>query len=114
MQRPALSRGEVLGLRAKQKPQQKKQKASPKNDYLEAYPFTVAALSRGEVLGKSNAGAPSYLKNQMRHVLIFDTCRNMCREHLDDQVPSNPTDVFDFALAKKQPKSGSLQSTSSL
>ena len=37
---------------AKQKP--KKQKRHP-NDYLEAYPFTVAAISRGEVLGPTGA-----------------------------------------------------------
>ncbi len=49
MQRPALSRGEVLGRRGKTKTT--KQKGIPKHDYLEAYPFTVAALSRGGVLG---------------------------------------------------------------
>jgi hypothetical protein len=28
-----------------------KKKGIPKNDYLEAYPFTVATLNKGEVLG---------------------------------------------------------------
>ena len=34
----------------KQLSENKKQKGIPKTDYLEAYPFTVAAISREEIL----------------------------------------------------------------
>ena len=62
----------------KQLSENKKTKRHPKNDYLEAYPFTVAAISREEVLGPK---AKTKTQNEK-------------------------------ANSKRQPKSGSLHSTS--
>ena len=51
MQRPALSRRDVLGLRGNKKTTKQKQKYIPKNDYPTADPIQRPALSGGDVLG---------------------------------------------------------------